>query len=543
VTSGFAAVPADRRPFGRYTLLHEIATGGMATVYLAHYGGLAGFEKLVAIKRIHDGLARSRTFRQMFIDEARLAARISHPNVAQVIELGAVDGQYFIAMEYVEGESLNSLLARGPLPHVVAARIVSQAAEGLHAAHELRDSEGAALNVVHRDVTPGNILVSYAGAVKVVDFGVAKARGNAPTTGDGMIKGKFAYLAPEQLGVDDSRRIDRRADIFTLGTVLWEATTHQRLFLGASDRQTIEKILQLPIPRPSQCVRDYPAELESIAMRALQRRPQDRYPTALEMHLDLERFLRRSQAPVLATDVAALMERTFADTIAEKRAWMQRCRELIVECETAAATAEFGTTPTPRTPPLHFEPTMLLRRRPSTLSAAVGEVRARFGARARFGSRRWALLAASCLLAAALGGGLVLVASGRDGQRPAARPPQPEPQPPLIEVAISASPATASISLDGRRVTNPYRDLLRAREHAVVEISAPGHRSRRLELPLGSNISWHVVLVANPPPAAAPPPDPAAAKPSVKPQRKQIARPRSPQAPTVRGLFRNPYRE
>jgi len=191
-------VPAGERQFGRYQLIYRFAAGGMASIFLGRFPGPDGFEKLVAIKRIHPHLTSLPQFVAMFKDEARLAARISHPNVVQVLELGQCNGAHFIAMEYVEGESLSALLRRARVPYAVAARIIADALSGLHAAHELRNAKGELLHLVHRDLSPSNILISYEGVVKVVDFGVARARGNLSVTDVGTIKGKFSYMSPEQ---------------------------------------------------------------------------------------------------------------------------------------------------------------------------------------------------------------------------------------------------------------------------------------------------------------------------------------------------------
>src|SRR5688500_2262135 len=224
------------RQFGRYRLCFELASGGMGTVYLARAEGPSGFEKLVALKRIHEHLAKDPRFVAMFLDEARLAARIHHPNVCSVIDFGTVEDSYYLTMPFVEGESfhrlLRSLAKRGD-PGAsrsfwyIAARIVAEACEGLHAAHELRDDVGEPLEVVHRDVSPQNLLIGYYGGVRVLDFGVASARHRLYSTATGEVKGKFAYIAPEQI---EGQPVDRRADVWSLGVVLYECIALRRLF-------------------------------------------------------------------------------------------------------------------------------------------------------------------------------------------------------------------------------------------------------------------------------------------------------------------------
>ncbi len=315
-------LPRSQRQFGRFTLICRLASGGMANLYLARLAGQGGFEKLIAIKRIHDHLCEDRDFIQMFIDEARLAARISHPNVVQVIELDRVEGAHYIAMEYLDGESLSALLARAHPAPVLAARVVASAAAGLHAAHELRDPQGVLLGVVHRDVSPQNVLIGYQGAVKVVDFGVARARGNLHVTDTGTLKGKAAYMSPEQIRASDS--VDRRSDVFALGIVLYEASTRRRLFKCEGEVETLQRVLDGEIPPPSRLLPGYPGELERIVLRALERDPARRYPTAEAMQADLERFIGRTGEPLLPSALGALMQATFADRIATKRFVLQQ---------------------------------------------------------------------------------------------------------------------------------------------------------------------------------------------------------------------------
>lgn len=309
-------VPAEERGFGRYQLLYRFASGGMASIYLGRFPGPDGFEKLVAIKRIHEHLTTLPQFVAMFKDEARLAARIAHPNVVQVLELGLCNGTHFIAMEYVEGESLTALLRRKRLPYPVAGRIIADALAGLHAAHELKNAKGELLHLVHRDLSPSNILVSYEGAVKVVDFGVARARGNLSITDAGTVKGKFAYMSPEQV---KNLPLDRRSDLFSMGTLLYECSVHRRLFHADNDAATVAKILECDVPPPRSVREDYPQKLEAIVKRALAKLPGERYATAKEMQLAIEEYIFSSGAPVLPSTVGDLMRETFADQIVAKK--------------------------------------------------------------------------------------------------------------------------------------------------------------------------------------------------------------------------------
>src|SRR5580692_2855373 len=246
-----AVEPGRGRSVGKYQLLAVLGRGGMADVFLALSRGPMGFSKLVVLKRLRRALADDKGFRNMFLDEARLAARLNHPNVVHTHEVGEDKGNYFIAMEYLEGQSLNKVIhelsKRGEtLPELVCARIISDALAGLHYAHELKDFDGTPLDIIHRDVSPHNVFVTYDGQVKLVDFGIAKAALSQVQTEVGVLKGKVAYMAPEQaMGTD----VDGRADIFAMGIVLWELLAQERLMTGESAAATLLRLLQQPIPR------------------------------------------------------------------------------------------------------------------------------------------------------------------------------------------------------------------------------------------------------------------------------------------------------
>ncbi len=315
---------------GRYRVVDEIGVGGMASVHLARMDGAGGFQKWVAIKKIHPHLIEDEQFIHMFLDEARIAARISHPNVAQVFDLGVHENTYWIAMEYLHGEPLreimrwnedNGLATRPEL----AARMVADAAEGLHAAHELRGKNGEPLNLVHRDVSPHNLFVTYEGMVKVVDFGIAKVSGRLSSTRAGTLKGKLAYMSPEQVR---GSAIDRRTDIFALGVVLWELTTGQRLFRMDSDLETLEKVQACVVPPPSSLRPDYPAELESVVMRALQRRADTRYQTARELSRALQQYLMHAGQFVGPEECASYVTGIFGDRIRKREAHLRWAAEV-----------------------------------------------------------------------------------------------------------------------------------------------------------------------------------------------------------------------
>jgi serine/threonine-protein kinase len=315
---------------GRYRVVDEIGVGGMASVHLARADGPGGFQKWVAIKRIHPHLVEDDQFIHMFLDEARIAARISHANVAQVFDLGEGDGTYWIAMEYLHGEPLREVMrcveeGAPKMPSELAAKIVADSAEGLHAAHDLRGKNGELLGLVHRDVTPHNLFVTYDGNVKVVDFGIAKVAGRLSSTRAGTLKGKLAYMSPEQVR---GAEVDRRTDIFALGVVLWELTTGHRLFRMESDLETLEKVQACIVPPPSTIVPDYPVELESIVMKALAKNPDSRFQTARDLSRALQQHLLRRGLFVGPEDVANYVRRIFSERIKKRDAHLRWAAEV-----------------------------------------------------------------------------------------------------------------------------------------------------------------------------------------------------------------------
>ena len=319
----------DRAPtqMGRYHIVGQLASGGMAEILLGKIAGPGGFERAVVIKRIHPHLAAEPEFLKMFLDEARIISRIQHPNVVQVMELGREDDELFMAMEYLAGESLLGVVRRGAskkrlLPHALAAHVMAKVCAGLHAAHELTDEEGSPLGLVHRDISPQNIFVTYDGAVKLLDFGIAKFAERVSQTQAGQLKGKFSYMSPEQCR---GGLIDRRSDIFSLGTVLFEITTGKRLFSRDTSLATLRAICDDPIRWPSQIHRHYPPVLEAIVKRALAREVTDRYQTAAEMRRDLVGAMRSLGLEDVPEDALGdYLRELFGDRIAEKREMLRR---------------------------------------------------------------------------------------------------------------------------------------------------------------------------------------------------------------------------
>ncbi|MDB4944186.1 MAG: protein kinase [Labilithrix sp.] len=277
------------RVVGRYVVFDEIAAGGMATVHLGRLIGEVGFSRTVAIKRLHPHLARDGEFAAMFLDEARLAARVRHPNVVGVLDVVHDEGELLLVMDYVHGESLSRLaraMKPGGIPPRLACTVVMGLLHGLHAAHEATTEQGAPLEIVHRDVSPQNVMVGVDGVARVFDFGVAKAAHRAQTTQDGAIKGKIAYMAPEQLL---SEAVDRRADIYAAAVVLWEVLTGERLFEGDNQGRVIRKILDEEVPVPSSIAPGLPRALDVAIMKGLERDVTKRWQTARDFANALER--------------------------------------------------------------------------------------------------------------------------------------------------------------------------------------------------------------------------------------------------------------
>jgi serine/threonine-protein kinase len=315
----------------RYDLVAEIASGGMATVFLANLSGVGGFRRFVAIKRLHPHLAREQEFVEMFLDEARLAAGIHHPHVVPILEVGASERGYYLVMEYIEGDTLARLLARAAtsgqrLPASIGTRIVVEMLSGLHAAHELRDEHDRPTELVHRDVSPQNILVGIDGTTRITDFGVARAASRLSATRAGQLKGKIAYMAPEQAMGDPS--VDRRADVFSSGIVLWEVLAARRLFKAENEAATLARVISEPIPDIREINPKVDPDVAAIVMTALQRDRDARYPTCQDFADDLEAAAQAAGALATSREVAAYVTGVIGQEIAQQReavrAWLAR---------------------------------------------------------------------------------------------------------------------------------------------------------------------------------------------------------------------------
>jgi serine/threonine protein kinase len=427
--------------FGKYTLLRKLATGGMAELFLAIQRSVAGFEKLIVIKRILPSMTQDRGFIEMLLHEARIAATLSHANIVQIFDVGQVDGTYYIAMEHVHGEDLRSIVRQMrkkgvtefPLEHAIS--IMLEVCNGLSYAHEKRDLDGSALAIVHRDISPQNVVVTFAGDVKIVDFGIAKSDTKmGGDTRSGKLKGKVPYMSPEQAR---GEVIDARSDIFAVGVMLFELTTGKRLFKGQSEFETLKLICEREYPIPSQVRAGYPVELEYIVMRALAKDRGARFQSAREMQAALEEFVRRERIPVSSVTMSQFMQSLFEDKLAAQKEALLQGKQLadIIELQHGADA------------PLDAEASNRLS--VSVLSApaasrTVTDVSASASRRSR---SAWAAMA--LLLVAGVGGGAFYYAKHKHGAAGAVATQQPAVPLNRGALTITSNPPGASIWLSG----------------------------------------------------------------------------------------------
>ncbi|HTE53916.1 MAG TPA: serine/threonine-protein kinase [Kofleriaceae bacterium] len=351
-------------PFGKYYLLERINVGGMAEVFRAKAFGVEGFERLVAVKRILPNIAEDKDFIRMFIDEAKIAVQLNHANIAQIFDLGVVDTDYYIALEHIHGRDLRAIFDRcrqrpggkgpegtsgEPMPIAQACFIIMKVCEGLDYAHNKRDPTGRELNLVHRDVSPQNLIVSFEGEVKLIDFGIAKAAGKGSKTQAGILKGKFGYMSPEQVR---GLPIDRRSDVFSCGIVLYELLTGERLFVGESDFSTLEKVRNVEILPPSTYNRRIPDELERIVLKALAKDAEERYHNAIDLHDELQAFVYTAGEFYSRKDLAGWMKTTFAAEIEEESAKLESFRHMTPPESVAPSVTGRPRTVPPAAPPV-----------------------------------------------------------------------------------------------------------------------------------------------------------------------------------------------
>ena len=470
----------NRLRLGNYEPLLELASGGMATVYVARQVGAAGFERLVVIKRVHRHHLGNREFYQMFIDEARVASMIHHPNVVAVIDViedsasasrpGTGQGELFLVMEYVESIALSSLLSAASkegerLSPAIACRILLDTLAGLHAAHEASDMRGAPLEVVHRDVSPQNIIVGADGTSRLIDFGVAKAAHRLTETKSGSLKGKIAYMSPEQaMGMP----VDRRVDLFAAGVALHEALTAKRLFHGENDFDTMRRVAEMPIPDPSSIAPGISPALDLVLARALQREPKDRFQTAADF-LDA---LEAAQRPASPREVAAYVGLRCGERIAERRVKLRA----ILDGQSEPLSLEAH----PETSDVHSIHTGSLA---STVSPASARRRHEIGSEPRI--EQESQVASQVIAAApvrslrryAAGVGVVLVAAAITVV--AVGPPRPRP---VAVTTTPSAPTTETIAVSdlpvvpGPIVVRGEVELTLLADEPILSARAPGMR-------------------------------------------------------------------
>ena len=486
---------------GKYKLLAELGRGGMANVYLAVARGPSGFNKLVVLKCLRSDLSNDTELLAMFLDEARLAARLNHPHVVQTYEVGEYIGRPVIVMEYLEGQVLSSLVQRAQsthaLPLTLHLRIIIDALEGLHHAHELADYNGKPLGLVHRDISPQNIFVTFDGHVKVLDFGIAKAVTSQSQTATGILKGKVKYMAPEQIL---NLELDRRADIFAVGVLIWEAAAGRRMWKGASDIQVMNTVVNEGAQSLREANPNVSPELEAIVQKALARDPDQRYPTALELAGALELFIEHTGTGTSSRALGKVMRQLFDEERTRTRA--------IIEAQLQEAE---GASSDP-----HLIPPNIVRlsNRPGdespirgTGSNAVTKSAETPAIATRAPNRRG--LIAAVLSAFVLTAGLVglLTRGGRNvpanGTATSAAPPsatgavavpaeqapsptiEPAPVAPKeVSLQISSNPKRAVLFLDDQRLaSNPYTGSL-ARDGAAhkLRVEAAGFTTRTIDI-------------------------------------------------------------
>ena len=462
---------AEAFKLGRYSVFAELASGGMASVYLGRMNGAVGFGRTVAIKRLHPHLARDPQFVSMFLDEARLAARVQHPNVVPTLDVVTESNELFLVLEYIKGETLSALLraakhAEVSIPIPVTLAIIVGLLNGLHAAHGAKDERGVDLHIVHRDVSPHNIMVGADGVARVLDFGVAKAASRLQTTRDGQIKGKISYMAPEQIGGEATRQ----TDIYAAGVVLWEALATRRLFVGDNDAQLLHAVLVPKVEAPSAFNAGATPELDRIVMKAIAVDPAARFATAREMAEALDGCMRPASANQVAEwleSMASASLRARSGVVAEIESHsgdtgQSEVRKLIEFGPDALLTGESG----PRLPGKSLSSssgvvTADAIPAPQATGSAVTIASVSITPRAAGSSRSWMLVLGGALLVGALGGAIIVVArspssaaapanSARttatspetSGVRP--QDPPPAPAPPIASESASSTPTATA---------------------------------------------------------------------------------------------------
>lgn len=484
-----------------HRVIGELGRGAMATVYLAQSKSAEGESALRAVKLIHPHLADQPEFLDLFLNEARIAARLRHPNVVSVHEVAHHADRLCLSMEYVRGETLFALLERTwnegrPLSYLVGAEIVRQAALGLHAAHELKDASGMPLMVIHRDVGPHNLLVGYDGRVRVTDFGVAKAMDRSVGTQPGVFRGTLPFLSPEAVRGEP---LDRRSDLFSLGVVLYEATVGQRLFKHKTAAGTMARILELEIPRPRALRPDYPAPLERIVLRALERDRERRHQDAAELALDLSQFMERETTEPGPELVRALMSEAFADrlparlSLEKKGTPLSGASPLLAPAALPATRSELAPASAIADEPVTeiltevLQPALPRAQTPVLVLSEIGRA-----PHARSGARWFPYALASVVVLGLVS--VLLIVFGQGAVAPPAPPPLP-----TVTLSFSVEPADAALFINGQPQEGDFVVPL-SPEAYTVEASALGYLPKRLVVSAEASRSIEIRLDPEPKP-------------------------------------------
>jgi serine/threonine protein kinase len=500
----------DATTFGKYRLIASLGHGGMADVFLSVAQGPVGFNKLQVIKRLRPNLAEEPEFLSMFLDEARLAARLNHPNIVQTNEVGEVGGQYFIAMEYLDGQPLHRIIHRGAknnaLTRAMCLKILADTLGGLHAAHELTDYDGSALSVVHRDASPHNVFVTYEGQTKVVDFGIAKAATRSADTRTGVLKGKISYMAPEQARCES---VDRRADVFSIGVILWEMLSGTRIWRGMSDVEILDHLMHGRVADIRAVRSDLSPQLVTIVQRSLAPIAADRYATAADFRHDLLDELAREGARVGDEDIGGLVSALFQDkrqqlkVILEKQLAGLKTGQFeavrITDLPTSSLSLPRITTTNVND---HATPSATLNPVAPSHTASIQMLPA-----ATPSSRKVPVIVAGAAAAAVLVG--VLVLGGRNGgssgaagasdpakgdATTAAASPKPQ-SAATIEVKIQVTPPEAVVYLDDAKLSTPYTMKAPADGFGhKLRVEAPGFTTETKMLVFDKDVNVELAL-------------------------------------------------
>jgi serine/threonine protein kinase len=502
---------------GRYDILTLLGEGGMARVYLALSRGPVGFNKLVVVKQVRPELAWDRDFITMFFDEARIAARLNHPNIVSTYEVVEDAGQYLLAMEFLEGQTLGEILSRlgrAQMPLDQHLWIICQVLAGLHYGHELADYDGSPLGIVHRDVSPSNIFVTYNGEVKLLDFGIAKSAGAATSTQKGTVKGKIGYGAPEQFL---ARPVDARADVYAVGVMLWEALAGKRRKQAETPAAAYEARVSGAEPRIREVKPDVPTRLADICDRATAAEPAARFASALQFQRALERYLESRPRQVGQRDLATLINYHFKN---ERLQMRQRIENHLSGVLTGPQSRELPATPSgPVTPVTMTETPHNPASHPPVVATGPVVLRPPL----RFGPR--SLIAAAGVLLVVMVAGVALYTSrsrppaGAGVMAPAATAPAPsvpsrETFPPTgrrsgpapteapartVELVIKVEPAQATVTLDGKTLSgNPFRGEFPLDRHThLIQVSEPGFATAERIITLAENTRLDISLLAN----------------------------------------------